>query len=244
LIHGLGWDHALWAPQIEWLAQHFSVLAADTRGHGDSDKPPGPYSIRQFADDWIALLDALEIRQAAIGGFSQGGMIAQEIALKRPDLVSRLVLAGTTCKSSPSARQNMMDRLKLLEQVGATAAAEMAAASIFSEKWRASHPAYVGDFVKRRAAQDQTALAAAMMATTDFDTSARLRTLGIPVGIVIGLNDTLITPDAQREIGKNIPAAKIFEIENSGHMVSIEQPEAFDRVLRVSLGLDQNRSLS
>ena len=90
-LHGLGWDHTLWARQVARYAGTYRVTAGDTRGHGGSAKPPGPYSIDLFADDWAALLDALGVRDACLVGFSQGGMIATQLAIARPDLV------GTTC---------------------------------------------------------------------------------------------------------------------------------------------------
>src|SRR5262245_30730040 len=104
LLHGLGWSSRLWKNEIERYAKRYQVIAPDTRGHGDSEVPEGPYSIPGFAEDFIALLDTLKIKKACIVGFSQGGMAAQELATMRPDLVEALVLASTTCKSHASGR--------------------------------------------------------------------------------------------------------------------------------------------
>ena len=67
-IHGLGWDHSLWNPTVERLAVCYRAIAADTRGHGATDKPDGPYEIEMFAQDYAALIDALGLAQWLDGG--------------------------------------------------------------------------------------------------------------------------------------------------------------------------------
>ena len=114
------------------LAAHYHVIAADTRGHGGTDKPDGPYDMDMFARDYAALADALGLSRICVIGLSQGGMVAQKLALLRPDLVSSLVLISTSCKSAPSLRDNMEARIAAMEKMGPEAAAGIAAESIFS----------------------------------------------------------------------------------------------------------------
>jgi pimeloyl-ACP methyl ester carboxylesterase len=111
LIHGLGWDHSLWNPTVERLAKRCHAIAADTRGHGATDKPDGPYDMEMLARDYAALADALGLAGICVIGLSQGGMVAQRLALLRPDLVRALVLISTACKSAPSLRDNMEARI-------------------------------------------------------------------------------------------------------------------------------------
>ena len=68
LIHGLGWDHSLWNPTVERLAGHYHVIATDTRGHGATDKPAGPYDIDMFARDYAALADELGLTGVCVIG--------------------------------------------------------------------------------------------------------------------------------------------------------------------------------
>src|SRR5439155_1622860 len=87
-LHGLGWDHTLWHGVTQAFAHEYRVIAGDTRGHGRSAKPDGPYTIALFAEDWFAAFKNLRVRQACLIGFSQGGMIAQTLAVQHPEIVS------------------------------------------------------------------------------------------------------------------------------------------------------------
>src|SRR4026208_2382756 len=79
LLHGLGWDHSLWNPTVEKFAPKYRMIAADTRGHGATDKPDGPYDMEMFAHDYAALADALGLKRICVIGLSQGGMVAQKL---------------------------------------------------------------------------------------------------------------------------------------------------------------------
>ncbi len=96
LIMGLGGDLQGWALTAPALAKHFRVITYDNRGAGRTSAPDKPYSIEGMADDLAALLDELKISKAHIVGYSMGGMIAQEFALKYPGKVDRLVLLASS----------------------------------------------------------------------------------------------------------------------------------------------------
>lgn len=95
LIAGLGRDRRMWDAQVPALSERLRVVTFDNRGVGQSDKPPGPYTAAQMADDAAGLLDALEVERACVAGASLGGLIAQELALSRPPRVLRLALLCT-----------------------------------------------------------------------------------------------------------------------------------------------------
>src|SRR5438067_11163400 len=92
LVHGLAYDRRGWGPLPRLLEEDFRVLLVDNRGVGESDAPPGPYTVEQLAEDAVAVLDAAGLEQAHILGVSLGGFVAQEIALSRPERVDKLVL--------------------------------------------------------------------------------------------------------------------------------------------------------
>lgn len=237
-IHGLGWDSSLWYPTMAALAPYHRVVAADTRGHGDSDKPEGPYTIAQFAEDWAALLDRLEVHAATIVGLSQGGMIAQALAAARPDLVSRLVLAATACYSHPDARANMEARIAALASAGPEAAARVAADSIFSAAWRKENPGELARFLTWRSLAPVAPLTAATRAVYGFDLAAALPSLRVPTLVLTGEADTLIPPAASRQIAALIPGAVLHVLPGVGHMIPVEAPREFHRYLHDFLGRD------
>jgi 3-oxoadipate enol-lactonase len=229
-LHGLGWQHGLWRPQIARYEDRYRVLAGDNRGHGRSDKPPGPYRIREMAEDWLRVLDGLEAREWALVGFSQGGMIAQWIAALAPDRTRALAVIGASCKSSPVTREVMEQRLAAAQE-SARAAAELAARSIFSPGFIARESRFVDAFVADRTAAPIAPLAAATRALYDFDVSSALSSIACPALVAVGADDCLVPPESAREVANLIPGAKFSIIPDAGHMVTIEQSAAFNALL-------------
>jgi 3-oxoadipate enol-lactonase len=231
LIHGLGWDHSLWNPTLERFSSRYRLIAADTRGHGLTDKPDGPYDMAMFARDYAALADPLGLTRVCVIGLSQGGMVAQNLALLRPDLVSALVLVSTSYKSDPSLRDNMEARIAAMDQAGPEAAARIAAESIFSPGWRAANAAALARFVAWRSAMPMAPLNSATRALYDFNLSGDLPRISAPTLVVAGEEDVLTRPKGMEEIAALIPGAEYRLIANSGHMIPVEQPERLAALL-------------
>ncbi|MGA0608483.1 alpha/beta fold hydrolase [Phenylobacterium sp. VNQ135] len=234
-IHGLGWDHSLWGGAMTRLLDRYLTIAGDTRGHGASDKPEGPYSVDLFADDWADLISSLTDEKVLIVGFSLGGMIAQTLALEHPDRVGALVLVNTSCRSPAHGQAHMKARMSAMQDKGPQAAAMLAAESVFSKAWRDAHPTELADFVDWRVAQDHRALGEAMRAASSFDVCDRVGALGVPVLVITALGDELMAPADQALLRTLIPHAEYAEIDRSGHMVPIEQAEAFEQALEAFL---------
>jgi 3-oxoadipate enol-lactonase len=231
LLHGLGWDHSLWNPTIAEFSPRYRMIAADTRGHGETDKPDGPYDMEMFARDTAALADALRLKSVCVVGLSQGGMVAQKLALLRPDLVSALMLVSTSCKSDPSLRDNMESRIAAMDKAGPEAAAKIAAESIFSPAWRAANAAALARFVEWRVAMPMAPLNAATRALYDFNLSGELPKIAVPTTVVAGADDVLTRPKGMEEIAALIPGATYRLIPGTGHMIPVEQPEALTALL-------------
>jgi 3-oxoadipate enol-lactonase len=232
LIHGLGWDHSLWNPTVEQFSPRYRMIAVDTRGHGGTGKPAGPYDMGMFARDYSALADALGLQRVCVVGLSQGGMVAQQLALLRPDLVSALVLISTSCKSAPSLRDNMEARIAAMDEAGPEAAAKIAAESIFSPAWREATAGELARFYAWRSAMPTEPLNAATRALYDFDLSKDLPSVRVPTLVVAGAEDTLTRPAGMEEIAALIPGAKYRLVPASGHMLPVEQPTVVSALLR------------
>jgi 3-oxoadipate enol-lactonase len=231
LLHGLGWDHSLWNPTVARLSAHYRVVAVDTRGHGGTDKPDGPYDIGMFTRDYAALADALDLRDICVVGFSQGGMIAQSLALLRPDLVRALMLISTSCKSHPSMRENMEARIAAMEAAGPEAAAQIAAESIFSPAWRAANPGELARFIAWRSAMPTAPLNAATRSLYGLDLSGDLPRIDVPTLVVAGADDVLTRPQGMEDIAALIPGAQFRQVPHTGHMIPVEQPQALSELL-------------
>jgi pimeloyl-ACP methyl ester carboxylesterase len=229
-LHGLGWQHGLWRPQLARYGSRYRVLAGDNRGHGRSDRPPGPYHIRGMAEDWLRVLDGLELNEWAIVGFSQGGMIAQWIAVLAPERTKALAVIGASCKSNPVIRDAMEQRLTAAQE-SARAAADVAGRSIFSPGFVAREPEFFASFVSDRSAMPLGSLAAATRALYDFDVSSELSKIACPALVAVGAEDRLVPSASARELANLIPGVKFAIIPDAGHMVTIEQPAAFNALL-------------
>ena len=172
------------------------------------------------------MLDALEVREAILVGFSQGGMIAQQIAVDHPDRVRAVFLACTAAAGSAAGFAAMQTRIKAMQAEGAEAAAKVALDSVFSIDFQASHPQQMAQFIRWRTAADQPALVAAMLATKDYDVRAGLPSLKMPRRVFCGGADTLTPPARVAEVAAGL-GVPLQTIAGSGHMVQVEQPARF-----------------
>jgi pimeloyl-ACP methyl ester carboxylesterase len=226
-LHGLGWSHQLWDGAFSRYRDRYRVIAGDTRGHGRSEQPDGPYSIPMFAKDWLTVLDQMGIEQAILVGFSQGGMVAMQMAIQQPERFPALVLACTTCCTPRAVSDNMQQRLATLDRLGALETAKLAGQSIFSSRFIEQNPDYMAQFIHQRAAANQTALKHAMAAVIGFDVCRHLTTLSQPGWVIAGEQDSLTPPTAVATVHRHLAHSNYVCIPNTGHMIPIEQPELF-----------------
>lgn len=237
LLHGLGWDRGLWRRQVERLAADgWLAIAPDLRGMGRTEKPPAPYTLDLYAADIVALLDGLRIGRAALVGFSLGGMVALAVAAARPDRIAAAVFACCTTHSTPAGEAATEAMLARAEEAGARRFAEDQAEAIWSAGWAAAHPRAIAGFVEWRAAMDQAALARAFRATYGADLRPSLGRITVPARVIVADSDRFVPVAAGGALAGALPQADLVVVEDAGHMVSIEQPERFDRALFDFLG--------
>ena len=116
LSNSLGTDHEMWAHQVSRFTEHFRLLRYDSRGHGQSDAPPGPYSIDGLARDVIALLDELDLDRVSFCGLSMGGMVGIWLGAHAGNRLEKLVLCNTAAQLGPAEMWN--ERIRIAEQEG------------------------------------------------------------------------------------------------------------------------------
>ena len=238
LVMGIGYDCSLWTlAQVPALSTQFRVVIVDNRDAGRSSQARHPYTIADMADDLAGLLDALALPRRHLLGLSMGGMIAQEFALRHADRVDRLVISGSGAAPARSA----VDPIRIWSWVKAhdtsgNVFGEQQLASLFSTSFLRNH----------KAVQDTTALLASNPypmspeaygrqadAYLRYDALDRLSAITAPTLVVVGEQDLLTPPWIAREVADAIPGAR-FEVirgDGSSHVVPIERPDEFNRVV-------------
>ncbi len=230
-LHALGWDHRQWEYEILRYRARYKVIAGDTRGHGASSKPGGPYDLTGFAADWQEMLDGLNVERACLVGFSLGGMIAQYMAIRNPERVAALVLVSTVCQFDAGVRAAMEDRIVINRKMGARAAAEAVAKSLFTQNFRDREPGFLETFYAWRVTQPQDCIVDSIRATFDLDTCARLSSLNIPCMVIAGSDDVATPPEAVAALARQLPNAELQIVDGAAHMLTIERPRAFTSLL-------------
>lgn len=227
LLHGLGSSTADWALQMEPLAQHFRVIAVDMRGHGRSDKPPGPYSIPMFADDVSTVLQVLEIPAAHILGISLGGMVAFQLAVSYPEMVKSLIIVN----SVPSMvvnnfvdRWQLWQRLAIVELMGMRRMGEYLAPRLFPKP---EQDDLRQEIVQRWAQNDKRAYLAATRSFVGWDVTNQLAAISCPALVISAEEDYWPLADKEAYTAQ-IPNARLLVIEDSRHATPVDQPEIFN----------------
>lgn len=139
LIMGLGADGSVWERHVQEYEKHFRCFLVDNRGTGESDKPPGPYTTAQMADDYAGLIAGLGLGPVRVAGVSMGGAIAQQLALRHPSLVRSMVLVSTWAKCDEYAKW-VFEHLSKMRAVSAPADfTQLLQLWIWTAKWMEDH---------------------------------------------------------------------------------------------------------
>lgn len=237
MIMGLG-SHVLnWGPTLPaLLAQGRQVIRFDNRGSGRSSQPPGPYTMTDFVEDTVALMERLELTQADVFGVSMGGMIAQHLALHHPARIDRLILGCTTVggKDGVRAEQAILDMLKADPSLDPFDAAWQSLATGYTDEFIAREPELLAAQIRRnlRHRSQPHAFDAQMDAIIKTHrTFARLGEIRHRTLVLTGDADRLIPPQNSQILVQGLPNAQLALIPNAGHAFWISHPqEAADAV--------------
>lgn len=235
LIHGLGSCTQDWKQQVVFFSQYFQVITFDLRGHGQSGKPSGPYSISLFAEDTAELLKTLDITRAHVVGISLGGMIAFQLAVNHPELVNSLVIVN----SGPAVpadtfkqRIPLYLRLVMIHLLGLRKMAEKLGKHLFPKPEQAQ---LRQDFVERLAQNNKhTYLAALKAIFAGWSVADQLGDIQCPTLVLAAAQD--YTPVALKEAyAAAIPKAELVVIPDARHALPLERPETFNETLAAFL---------
>ena len=233
MLHGIGGGHQAFAPQLETLASSgYRAVAWDMPGYGHS-APIEPYTFKGLAQCCIALIESLQCGAVTLVGHSMGGMVAQEVVARRPELVGKLVLSGTSPsfgkpdgdwqRSFIAQRTAPLDAGQTMAQLAAVLVPEMAGPAAQPEGLKlATHcMSLVNPSTYRRA----------LAALVTFDRRANLPHIGVPTLLVGGEHDRNAPPAVMRKMAGAIPGSTYIELAGVGHLQNLEAPDDFDGLL-------------
>lgn len=223
LSNSLGSTHRMWDAQIAMLEQHFRVLRYDTRGHGDSPVPDGPYSIDDLADDLIGLLDQHGVQRAHLVGLSLGGMTVMRVASRNPERVKRMVVLCTGAQLPPA--ESWSERAALVRAQGSQAVAGAVVQRWFTQKFLDDHPELRAAFEQMVASTPAEGYAACCEAIAKLDLREELSTIVAPTLAVAGAADPASPPAKLEDIVAKIPGARLLTVPDAAHLANAEQPD-------------------
>jgi pimeloyl-ACP methyl ester carboxylesterase len=227
LIHGFPLDRTVWTAQAKGLGGVARVIAPDLRGLGGTALPDGPVSMDTYAADVAALLDALGVDRAVVGGVSMGGYVAFAFRRLFPGRVRALVLVDTRPgPDSAEARKARDDMAALARSDGAAAvAAKMLPKMVGS----AAAPGYGQSLSELMSRQPVAGIVGALGAMRDrVDSTPDLARIAVPALVVSGAEDALVPPSEAEAMAKAIPGARLALFPGAGHLPNFEAPAAFN----------------
>jgi 3-oxoadipate enol-lactonase len=231
LLGSLGSTLAMWDPQAEALAERFRVVRCDTRGHGQSPVPPGPYSLDDLADDALGVLDAVGARSAHVVGLSLGGVTALRLAARNPDRVDRLVVLCTAATFADPSSAPWQERAALVRAEGAGAVADMVVGRWFTDRLKAEDPELVQRIRAMIAATPAEGYAGCCDALTEADVRADLGGITAPTLVVAAAQDPASPLEKLQAIADGVPGARLLVVDDAAHLVNLEQPAAVTAAL-------------
>jgi pimeloyl-ACP methyl ester carboxylesterase len=236
LLNGIGGSCRGWLPlQVPELSKTRQVLIFDHRGVGESEDPGGSFTTADLAADTVGLLDALEIERADVLGAFMGGMTAQELALRSPDRVRKLVLVG--CFARPDAKRRM-----LLEDWAAVANAGVSMEGMLRKRliWTLSEETLeqkdlietmLNFFLKEDTPVESELFVRQCEACLRHDTLDRLGDITAPTLILCGRQDQLTPPKFHRELAEAIPGSRLVVLDFGAHLVMAESAVRFNQIV-------------
>lgn len=236
LSHSLGSALCMWRPQVASLRQHFRVLRYDTRGHGASAVPTGPYSIEQLGTDVIALLDALGVERAFYCGLSMGGATGVWLATHAAERFFRLAICNAPPWLGPPEPLNA--RIEAVRTEGLGSLADATLERWFTPEFRAQHPATLREIRSTFTATSVEGYVACCEALRDYDERANLSRISRPTLIVAGTQDPAPPLAVAREFAAQVPGATCVELP-AAHLSNLGAPDQFNAEVLQFFGADR-----
>lgn len=234
-VHGFPLDHTMWRPQLDVFSDSYRTIAPDLRGFGGSGVTPGTVTMEQFADDLIALLDAMQVMEPiTFCGLSMGGYIAWQFARKQPQRLKALILCDTRAVAdTPEAAENRHKLAASVLEHGPEVVAKAMLPKLFASKTGEPHPTTVDSLREVMLRTNPEGIAAALRGMAQRpDVTDLLPSIRCPALALVGEEDQISPPDEMQKIADALPNARFRTIPHAGHMAPVENPEAVNAAIR------------
>ncbi len=226
-IHGLGSSARDWEMQIPFFSKHYRAITFDLRGHGQSQKPPGPYSMPLFAKDTAELIRLLGAAPVHVVGISLGGMIALQLAVDHPELIKSLVIVNAgpeVVVRTVKDRWNVFLRFAIVRLLGMRKMGEVLSKRLFLKE---EHASLREVFVERWAENDPRAYANTLRAIVGWSVMDRIHQINLPTLVLASDGDYTPVSDKEAFVSK-MPQAELVVIPDSRHALPVERPNGFN----------------
>lgn len=228
LSNSLGSDLSMWTPQVAALSKHFRVLRYDTRGHGHSEAPKGPYTIEQLSGDVLGLMDTLKIARANFCGVSMGGLTGVALAARHANRLERVVLSNTAARiGSPEI---WVPRAARARTEGMLALADVVLPRWFTAGFIEREPVVMAMIRDVFVHTDKEGYASNCDAIDAADLRPEAPGIKVPALVISGTHDLAATPEQGRALAAAIPGARYVELD-AAHISNIEQMDAFTKTV-------------
>ncbi|MGH9188876.1 MAG: alpha/beta fold hydrolase [Acidimicrobiales bacterium] len=232
LLHAFPLHSEMWAPQLSCLSSRFRVIAPDLSGFGRSDTPedPASYGMARYADEVMALLDALALEEVVLGGLSMGGYVAFACLRLFPERIAGLVLADT--RAAADSSEVLARRSDQQEQVlrdGTGKVVEALIPGLLGDHSFAHRPELVGQVRRLMGDNPAAGYVGALEAMKQRpDATDELAGIGVPTLVLVGEQDRLSPPEVVREWQQRIPGSRLTVLPDAGHLSNLEAADAFN----------------
>ena len=239
LLHGFPFDRSMWREQVEVLSADFRVIAPDLRGLGET--PLGGVAaatMGEMAEDVAALLDALNVERAVLGGLSMGGYVAFEFVRRFPGRVRALVLADTRPQADDDAgRRTREENARKVLREGMRPLVDSMLPKLLSASTREREAGVVERVSAMMLAVRPEGAAAALRGMAERrDQTELLSLIDVPTLVVVGAEDAITPPSDAEAMAAKIEGARLVRVEGAAHLSNVERPEEFNRALADFVG--------
>ncbi len=231
LSHSLSSSLLMWNPQMDALNPYFQVLRYDTRGHGDSDAPPGTYTLELLGEDVVKLLDALGIDRVHFVGLSMGGMIGQCLALNYSHRLKSLALCDTAAVVPAEAQPLWQERMDKARKKGMEALSEETMERWFTPPFLTQNSAMLALIQEQLLATPVSGYVGCAEAIQKLNYLGRLSEIKMPTLIIVGEDDPGTPASASEAMHERISNSKLVILPFARHLSNVEQTNAFNSAL-------------